>query len=82
MSRSLPRYTREFVTEFGAKVAVKIEPENNQVVSLSEPELMFGVTLDPKSANQLGHSLIQAARIAAMNTLDPPHVREEARADS
>jgi hypothetical protein len=68
----VPRYTREIVTTDGnIKMAVKILPDNNQVVVLSDDSINFAATLDPRAAEQLGHYLVQAARIAAMNTLYP-----------
>lgn len=71
MPKSPPRYTREIVTELGAKITIKIEPDNNKVVAFVDDELSYAATLDPKAAHQLGHTLIQAARLAAMNVLDP-----------
>lgn len=71
----LPRFTREIGTTLGAKLAVKIAPDNNQIVTLSDDEMSYAVTLDPRAAHQLGQALVQAARIAAMNTLDPMPVR-------
>lgn len=67
-----PRYTREIATADGnVKMAVKILPDNNQFVVLADDAINFAATLDPKAAHHIGQSLIQAARIAAMNTLDP-----------
>jgi hypothetical protein len=66
------QFTREVSTALEAKLTIRIEPDDNANVGLLDTALGYGVTLDPKAANQIGHFLIQAARIAAMNTLDPP----------
>ncbi len=71
----LPRFTREIGTALGAKLAVKIEPDNNMIVALVDDEMAYALSLDPRAANQLGHTLVQAARIAAMNTLDSTTAR-------
>lgn len=77
----VPRYTREIATaDEQIKMAVKILPDNNQFVVLSDDSINFAATLDPKAAHQIGQALVQASRIAAMNILDPsPHRRQESR---
>jgi hypothetical protein len=70
-----PRFTREIATALGAKIAVKITPDNNQIVALVDDEMAYACSLDPKAAHQLGQALVQAARLAAMNVLDPMPVR-------
>lgn len=78
----VPRFTREVVTADGnVKMAVKILPEDNTNVVLIDDSINFAATLDPKAANQLGQHLIKAARIAAMNTLDPISHTEHTKAD-
>jgi hypothetical protein len=72
-----PRFTREIGTELGDKLVVQITPENNKCVVLGDVEMCTAVTLDPRAANQLGHALITAARLAAMNTLDPIPAKAE-----
>jgi hypothetical protein len=73
-----PRYTREIMTADEAiKMAVKIFPDNNQVVVLSDDSINFAATLDPRAAHQLGQALVQASRIAAMNILDPAPQRTD-----
>lgn len=67
-----PRYTREVMTADGnIKLAVKILPDNNKFVVLSDDTLRYAATLDPFAANQLGKFLLHASNIAAMNTLAP-----------
>lgn len=74
-----PRYTREIMTADGhIKMAVKILPDDNKCVVLSDDSINFAATLDPRAAHQLGQALVQASRIAAMNILDPhPQHRSE-----
>lgn len=69
------QYTREVSTDLGAKITIRIEADNNQAVVLKDDDLGYSTTLDPKAVNQLGQHLIQAARIAAINVLDPPAQR-------
>ena len=71
----VPRYTREIATaDEQIKMAVKILPDNNTFVVLSDDSIHFAATLDPKAAHQIGQALVQASRIAAMNILYPkPH---------
>lgn len=69
-----PRFTREIATLLEAKVAVKIEPDNNQHVVFADEALNYAITLDPRAAHQIGQAMVQAARIAAMNVLDPAPV--------
>ncbi len=65
---SKPRFTREIAVSDEDKMSVMILPDDNTNVVLGAVG-NFAYTMHPKAANDLGVTLIKAARLAALNLM-------------